>query len=88
MTHRSNRTYHINGNFAHLGGNNGCGCNEDNCHIDPIQSHYIIYDGANLPCTGINTCNDLTLSLQKIDAAICDLYNVYNSLTTTTTITP
>ena len=61
----------------------------DNCIALPIQSTNLVYDGPNLPCTGISTCNTLTIALQKIDAKLCELIQeMYDSTTTTTTMTP
>ena len=58
------------------------------CTAKPIESTRIIYDGPNLPCTGIRTCDDITIALQKIDVQICDLINqLYNLTSTTTTST-
>lgn len=47
------------------------GC--DPCVIKPIESTRITYDGPNLPCTGIQTCDDLNTALQKIDQQICNI---------------
>lgn len=79
--------YRIVGNYAVLGNNGACG--SSSCNADPITSDGVIYGGANLPCTGINTCNSLTIALQKIDEKICDLVDlIYNmGITTTTTTT-
>lgn len=46
---------------------------DDDCPNKPLQSNRMIYIGANLPCTGINTCDDFTLVVQKIDAQLCIL---------------
>jgi hypothetical protein len=70
---------------------NGC----DPCIAKPIESTRITYDGPNLPCTGILTCDTLTVALQKLDQQICklqsDMYDltilVRNLSTTTTTTT-
>jgi len=60
--------------------------------VKPIESSRIIYDGPNLPCTGVQTCNDLTVILQKLDEQICnlkqDLYNLTSTTSTTTTNIP
>lgn len=45
----------------------GC-CNPT--EVCPVNSDIVIYSGPNLPNTGINTNNSLTLALQKIDEAI------------------
>lgn len=83
-------TYGIFGSF--LKPISGCGCagTEDNCDpctAKPIQSDHLTYNGPNLPCTGIHTCDTLTVSLQKIDQQICLLITALYNLTTTTTST-
>lgn len=70
----------------------------DPCTAQSIGTNHIKYDGPNLPCTGIQTCNSLTVSLQKVDEQICDLKSIVQSLqeqineltttTTTTTVVP
>lgn len=66
----------------------GCG----HCVAKPIESTRITYDGPNLPCTGVHTCDDFTKVLQKIDVQICDikteLFNLTSTTTTTTTQLP
>jgi hypothetical protein len=58
----------------------------DSCIALPIQSTNLVYDGPNLPCSGIRTCNTLTVALQKIDEKLCSLaQEIYGSTTTTTT---
>jgi hypothetical protein len=66
----------------------------DPCTTQLTASSYVSYSGPNLPCTGIQTCDTLTVALQKIDVDICDLINTtislqnqINALTTTTTST-
>jgi len=78
-------TYNVVGNFAHLGGQGGCGCGS--CHNDPTQSDAVIYSGPNLPCTGITTCTTLTDALMNIDAQICELIQEIFHLTSSTTTT-
>jgi len=85
-------TYNVVGSFAKLGKRGGdkcgCGCGDhDNCHADPAQSDAVIYSGPNLSCTGIRTCDNLTLSLEKIDNVICQLIEELYNLTSTTTTT-
>lgn len=58
----------------------------DNCIALPIQTTNLVYDGPNLPCSGIRTCNTITVALQKIDQKLCEFAEeIYNSTTTTTT---
>jgi hypothetical protein len=64
----------------------GCGCN-DPCNTHCTLADNVTYTGPNLPCTGIQTGDNLTLALQKLDEEICELFDLYNSLTTTTTTT-
>lgn len=59
-----------------------------------MGSNQVGYTGPNLPCTNIQTCDSLSVALQKIDEQICDLKSTVlslqqqiNSLTTTTTTT-
>ena len=86
-------TYNVIGSFAHLGktSNCGCGCGTNGCSADAIQSNGVIYSGANLPCTGVLTCDTLTIALQKMDEQICILqqaiYDLTHPTTTTTTTT-
>jgi len=56
----------------------------DSCVAKPIQSTRITYDGPNLPCSGIRTCDSITISIQKLDNLLCE---ILNSSTTTTTTT-
>lgn len=51
-----------------------CGCNK-------AKTDSMSYSGPNLPCTGIDTNDDLTLIIQKLNDIICTL-----TTTTTTTI--
>lgn len=75
-------------------------CNQPNyapvdpCNVPCTPTDNVCYSGPNLSCTGIHTCNTVTVSLQKIDEEVCDLQSqitalqtLVNSLTTTTTTT-
>lgn len=60
-------------------GNNACGCK--------ISSDDVAYQGPNLECTGINTCDTLTEAIQKIDEFGCSeelvniiIYNIQNNV--------
>jgi hypothetical protein len=86
-SHHHQGSYNILGSYAVLGRTNNCGCSANSCYADPTGSDTVIYSGANLPCTGINTCNSLTMALQKLDEKICELFDLYYSLTITTTTT-
>lgn len=56
------------------------------CVSKPIESSRIAYDGPNLPCTGIKTCDELSVVLQKLDNIICGLQDCcQGGITTTTT---
>ena len=55
-------------------------CVEINTGSDNVK-----YTGPNLPCSGINTCDDLTLILQKLDEKICELQACCAGTTSTTT---
>jgi hypothetical protein len=61
-----------------------CGC-EDSCSTQCTSSNAVTYVGPNLPCTDIRNNSDLTLALEKIDAKICQLFDLYYALTSTTT---
>lgn len=43
----------------------------DPCANRVLDASKVEYTGPNLPCTGINTCDTLQTSLQKIDDKIC-----------------
>lgn len=50
------------------------------CSTFIINSGKVEYTGPNLPCTGINTYDNLELSLQKIDNKMCSEELVSNIL--------
>lgn len=63
-------------------------CGIDPCFVYKTGTDLVFYNGPNLPCTGIHTCDTSTLSFEKIDAAICNLQTqLQNCCTTTTTTT-
>ena len=64
----------------------GCGC-EDPCSTHCTIADNVTYIGPNLQCTNVRTNDNLTLVLQKIDEKICKLFDLYYSLTTTSTST-
>lgn len=45
------------------------GCCNDSL-VCPVNSDIVIYSGPNLPSTGINTNDSLTVALQKIDLSL------------------
>ena len=57
-----------------------CGCN-DPCSTHCTISDNVTYIGPNLPCTDIRNNSNLTLALEKIDAKICELFDLYYSTT-------
>lgn len=57
-------------------------CGGDPCSAQPIGSQSVVYSGPNLPCTGIQTCNNLSVAFQKVDEKICDLQDQIDSLST------
>lgn len=48
------------------------GCNLDPCNTTILGTNAVFYVGPNLPCSGINSCDNMSLALQKIDAVICN----------------
>jgi hypothetical protein len=46
-------------------------CGVDPCHVYKTNTDNTFYNGGNLPCTGVNTCDSLTTVLQKIDNKLC-----------------
>ena len=59
-------------NTCYPTGSTSGACGTDPCFTEKIGSNFIVYQGPSLPCTGINTCDNLTLALQKIDNFICN----------------
>jgi len=55
-------------------------CNQpkSNCNCNTTKTDNITYTGPNLPCTGIDTNDNITIVIQKLNDALC-------STTTTTT---
>lgn len=46
-------------------------CGIDPCFAYKTSTDLVFYTGDNLSCTGINKCDTLTTSLQKIDVKLC-----------------
>lgn len=63
----------------------GTNCGADPCDNKLKASNLIKYIGPNLPCTDINTCDDLTTIIQKLEQIICNLQDCCGTTTTTTT---
>lgn len=57
-------------------------CYCDPCNVEPISSNNVKYTAPNLPCTSIQTCDSLTVALQKIDEQICNLKSTVITLQT------
>jgi len=79
--------YQVLGSYARPVCNSCETTSEDYCTAHPIQTDGIIYSGANLPCSGIHTCDDLTVAIQKLDEQLCIINQKLYNLTTTTTTT-
>jgi hypothetical protein len=47
------------------------GCGIDPCHVHKTGTDLVFYNGANLPCVGVDTCDSVTLAFQKIDQKLC-----------------
>ena len=62
-----------------------CGCSGDQC--DFVSSDNVKYVGPNLAGTGIQSCDDLTAALQKIDYAIALLESQISPTPSPTTTT-
>lgn len=45
--------------------------NWEGCEPTCISSDKVIYNGPNLPCTGIRTADTVEVAIQKIDEKIC-----------------
>jgi hypothetical protein len=54
-------------------GKNDC---DKSCIVESVR---VVYDGPNLPQSGVNTGDCLTLCLEKLDNAILQYSNRYNS---------
>lgn len=68
------------------GSSDPCGCSDP--YSDKTASNDVKYTGPNLPGTGIETCDSLTVALQKIDNAITAIQAIVAPTTTTTTTLP
>jgi hypothetical protein len=45
----------------------------DPCYVPGRRSDDLAYNGPALPCTEIETCDTLSVAIQKIEAAICNI---------------
>lgn len=68
------------------GATDPCGCSDP--YSDKTSSTDVKYVGQPLTGAGINTCDDLTTIIQKLDYAITQLQAAITPTTTTTTTTP
>jgi hypothetical protein len=59
-------------------GCSSCYGSNNNCVALPISSAYLYYGGPNLPYSGVNTEDTLTVALQKIDDRISDV-NIFEA---------
>ena len=60
------------------------GCGIDPCYLHKTGTDLVFYNGANLPCVGVDTCDSVTLSFQKIDQKLCPdalTLSVFGSIT-------
>ena len=57
------------------------------CVMPCIDAQYIIYNGNNLPCTGVQTGDTLYLALEKIDTQVCP-ENMLNDILTLIRVNP
>ena len=72
-------TYRLTGSFARR---RQCGDEEDLCHTPiPIDSARIIYNGPNLPGSGVLTGDTLDVALQKLDDKIASALQQLSELT-------
>tara|TARA_R110000868_G_scaffold14426_1_gene67121 strand:- start:41700 stop:42293 length:594 start_codon:yes stop_codon:yes gene_type:complete len=57
-----------------------CGCESNPCGCK-ISSDDVSYQGPNLECTGIETCDTLTVAIQKLSDYACSVDMVQNIIT-------
>jgi hypothetical protein len=60
-----------------------CGCENNPCGCK-ISSDDIAYQGPNLDCTGIETCDSMTVAIQKLNDYACGIDLVQNIITNIT----
>lgn len=60
-----------------------CNCSDNPCGCK-TSSDDIAYQGPNLQCTGIDTCDSLTVSIQKLNDYMCSIELVQNIITNIT----
>jgi len=46
-------------------------CGIDSCYTIKTGTDLVFYNGANLPCLGVDTCDTATVVFQKIDNKLC-----------------
>lgn len=68
-----------------------CGCTSspctNPCNTPSAQSDNLAYTGPTLSCIDVDPCDSLTVVIQKINAAICEINEIIGNTTTTTTTT-
>lgn len=84
MSHNSNCTSCLDGIVS-----TPVGCGIDPCFAYKTGTDLVRYNGANLPCSGIDTCDSVTVALQKIDTKICPeelVITIINAITNNSTL--
>ena len=61
-----------------------CGCNSSSPCGCKISSDDVAYQGPNLGCTDIVTCDSITAAIQKLDEYACSIDLVQNIITNIT----
>jgi hypothetical protein len=61
-----------------------CGCNSSSPCGCKISSDDVVYQGPNLGCTDIVTCDSITQAIQKLDEYACSIDLVQNIITNIT----
>lgn len=64
-------------------------CGVSPCYSTKTNTDLVMYNGANLPNTGINTCESMSTVLQKIDEKLSTttiLNNIFTLLNTNETL--
>lgn len=64
-----------------IGPSNPTNCGVDICSTHKTITDLVSYNGPNLSCSGIRTCDSLTTALQKLDDKSC-IQNIFNEFIT------